>query len=769
MALDISAALHQRLRQAAELRGQSVEDMLTELLDSSPDTRSPADLPLKYFYQLAEMSPINALISDLQAHVRYISPSLCKVLGYTRDELMSMDFLSLLHPDDVESTRAASARLRESGKLESFVNRYRTASGSYCYLRWHAAISHAEGMMFAISRDITDEYHLEREAREKAEQVTRILESVTDAFFSLDRDWRFVYLNSRAEDLLDRQADELLGQSVWDEFPDAIGSTFYEQYNTAMREQVTVSFTEYYDPLETWFEVRAYPAPDTLSVYFRDVTLEKMREQQLRDSEARLDGIVNSQIDLVSRYLLDTTLTFVNNAYAEYFGYSRDELLGRRFLEYEGVASADEINERLAIVSRDPTPDVRILSHFDAHGHRRWIQWVDYGITDKTGKVIEIQAVGRDITELYETRRKLEKQKEMLQTIFDHIPVIIALFDAEGRFVLVNQKWVDTLGYDAEQMQAHPDIMAEFYPDPAYRREALAYMQSAEPGWREFEAVAKDGSRVYAEWANVRLSDGRTIGIGRDVAERKALEEQRNYAQELELQLRRDRELMELKDRFAGTVSHEFRTPLSVILSSAEMLQRYYDRMPPERIQAKLMGIQAQTEHMVGMLDDMLALSRGRARNIQLQRSRINVQPFFEGLIETMHLIDGTGHRFEMELDPTLVYIDGDPRLLQHVFANLLTNAVKYSPPESVIRIQSELQGDVGHFTIRDEGIGIPQADVSRLFEPFHRGANTAQIAGTGLGLAIVKQYVDLHNGVIYVETELGRGTAFKVGLPLKP
>ena len=126
------------------------------------------------------------------------------------------------------------------------------------------------------------------ERRRAEEQPRIILESVTDAFFALDRHWRFTFLNKAAEELLARGRSELLGASVWEKFPEAVGSTFEREYRRAVTEQVTVEFEEFFPPLNRWFDVRAYPSPDGLSVYFRNITEQRQIEQQLRTSEERL-------------------------------------------------------------------------------------------------------------------------------------------------------------------------------------------------------------------------------------------------------------------------------------------------------------------------------------------------------------------------------------------------------------------------------------------------------------------------------------------------
>ena len=131
----------------------------------------------------------------------------------------------------------------------------------------------------------------EQEAREK---VTSILESITDAFFAVDLDWRFTYVNREAERLLNRSRAALLGQSLWDKYSDAIGSNFQQQYRRAVQDQVTVRFEDYYAPLDIWLDVRAYPSPGGLSVFFRDVSRRKRAEETLRESEERFRALAEN-------------------------------------------------------------------------------------------------------------------------------------------------------------------------------------------------------------------------------------------------------------------------------------------------------------------------------------------------------------------------------------------------------------------------------------------------------------------------------------------
>jgi len=164
-----------------------------------------------------------------------------------------------------------------------------------------------DGMFFTgIIRDITERKLAEEELRKSNQRIASILESITDAFFALDRDFRFTYLNQEAERLLRKPRERLLGRHIWEEFPEAVGTTFYREYERAVREQVSVTFEDYYAPFDTWYEVHAYPSPDGLSVYFQDISERQRARQELQEAYRREHHIADVlQRALISEISLD--------------------------------------------------------------------------------------------------------------------------------------------------------------------------------------------------------------------------------------------------------------------------------------------------------------------------------------------------------------------------------------------------------------------------------------------------------------------------------
>ena len=249
--------------------------------------------------------------------------------------------------------------------------------------------------------------------------------------------------------------------------------------------------------------------------------------------------------------------------------------------------------------------------------------------------------------------------------------------------------------------------------------------------------------------------------IMRDITEHKRAET------ELRNTLERERELGELKSNFVSLVSHEFRTPLEIIMSSVDNLDRYYDRLAPAKRQHLLLTINKAVRRMAGMMEEVLVLGRLETERITFNPAELDLLAFCRRLCDEIASATSSRCHVCLDLDDSVGRVQADEGLLRHIFTNLLSNAVKYSPAGSEVMLAVRREGDSAVFSVADRGCGIPEADQKRLFQAFHRASNVQQIPGTGLGLLIVQRCVALHRGQIQFESIEGQGTTFTVLLPL--
>jgi signal transduction histidine kinase len=233
--------------------------------------------------------------------------------------------------------------------------------------------------------------------------------------------------------------------------------------------------------------------------------------------------------------------------------------------------------------------------------------------------------------------------------------------------------------------------------------------------------------------------------------------------------LEQERELSELKSRVIGIISHEYRTPLAAIASSAELLEHYRNQWGETKQLKHLSRIQSSVKHLVSLVNDVLFLIQAESGNFQYSPEILDIASFFQGLIEDWQsmLPDNIILTFIIKGEP--VQYLGDATLLKLIADNLISNAIKYSPDGGEIVVKLDFEGKTIGLWICDEGIGMSLEDQNRLFEPFYRATNVSAIAGTGLGLSIVKKCLDILGGEITVDSAIRKGTAFTVTLPTAP
>lgn len=245
------------------------------------------------------------------------------------------------------------------------------------------------------------------------------------------------------------------------------------------------------------------------------------------------------------------------------------------------------------------------------------------------------------------------------------------------------------------------------------------------------------------------------------------VEERKRAQAELSRTLATEKELNQLKSQFVSLVSHEFRTPLGVILASADLLSNYLDTLTPEEHAEQIADIKQSTRHMADLMEDVLVLGRVESGKMGYHPNTTDLVDFCQRLIDEM--LSATNRRCPLPLatENITARARGDETLLRHIFHNLLANGVKYSEVGQPVRFTVQRAGDDAVFTVSDQGIGISTDDQKYIFEAFYRGKNASSRPGSGLGLVVVKRCVELHGGTIQLQSAENVGTTVIVRLPL--
>jgi PAS domain S-box-containing protein len=345
-------------------------------------------------------------IVDPNGTLRYANAAFERVLGYDPDEAIGeMNVLDHVHPDDLshvlEETEKALAEAGVARNAAEF--RFRHRDGSW---RWMESVGtyllddpQVRGVV-VTSRDVTERKEAQEALKRSEAEVFAILESITDAFFYLDREWRFAYVNRQAQVVLNRRQEELVGERVWED------PTFYPHYRRAVAEGRRVTFEAYYPPLGKWFGVRAYPSESGLSVYFQDVTERRQAEEKLRFQVRLLDAVGEAMIALD----MEGRVLYWNRAAEEMYGWSSEEVMGRKLREVVIPKNLRERAEDIAAQLREGRTWTGEFAVQRKDGTTFLVEGTDTPVFGEDGDFVGVVGVLRDITERKEAQKMLRSQ-----------------------------------------------------------------------------------------------------------------------------------------------------------------------------------------------------------------------------------------------------------------------------------------------------------------------------------------------------------------------
>ena len=343
----------------------------------------------------------------------------------------------------------------------------------------------------------------------------------------------------------------------------------------------------------------------------------------------------------------------------------------------------------------------------------------------------------------------LQHSEASYRTLVEASPDGVLALDADGQIIDCNEGLCQLLGY--EKVKVKGNDIRKFLP-AAMPAELTAQLRHKGRLEAEFEAVRQDGQTVTV-WAKgvARVDEegklSQTVLYIRDIAERKKLDE--------------------LKDELIGLVSHEIRTPLTVIMGGLNTLLSEETRLSPEEKRQLLQDAALETNSLSYLLGDLIELSRAQANRLSLNLEPVAIRSVIKGVVGKLEQ-QTSAHRFVIDLPPRLPMVQADPIRIERILHNLLENAVKYSPRGGEIRVLAKRDGNHLVIGVRDQGVGISQADQTKLFIPFERLENRGleEVKGAGLGLMVCRRLVEAHGGRIWVESQPSRGSTFFFTLP---
>lgn len=371
----------------------------------------------------------------------------------------------------------------------------------------------------------------------------------------------------------------------------------------------------------------------------------------------------------------------------------------------------------------------------------------------------------QNVTELKRSQIELGESKHRIEAILDNVNNGILTVDLYGHVETANRAALSLFGYTLDEIKGINinALLAESIDHQSLKQLDGKY-------GHEMVGVRKDQSRfpVHVALNTLQIDDGHLYTcIVQDMTVRKRMENEIIERERVTVALDKERELREVKNHFLSMMGHELKTPLAQISLASDMLRKYGDVAPEEDRVQYLDTIQAQVKHLDAIVQDVLTLSRNESGSIEIDRQDTDIITYCRDVVEEYQFSYHRTHEVEFTCDERTLRASIDRKLLRRALTNLLSNAIKYSPEGGRVDFMLKVEDDNAVISVTDRGIGIPEADQARLFEPFHRANNVNDLPGTGLGLAITRQVVEMHGGTISYDTKSGSGTTFYICIPL--
>ncbi len=725
----------------------------------------PADnFPSHLAHAALNAARVGAFIVDHAGDIRSCNEALLSMTGYTPGALIGKPESTLIGHD---------GKLAYGGS-EPVLN---TLSGEKMrvLVATEAAAIDGEPVRIVTVRDVTIRRQVEESLRDLGQRMRLMIESARDAIITIDVSSHIVDWNSAATEMFGWSRDEAIGSELTELIvPTQHRASHHNGLKRFLAHGVhgilntsieTTALTR--DGGEFDIELSVWPVKSgneyTFTSFIRNITDRKAAQRAMALSETRYRALVENANDgiIVTQ---DGYIRFANPRAYELTGRDAETVRLTPFIEM--IHPDDRARVYSNYLRRMHGEDVENFYTFrvlNATGELLWLQISSVAI-DWEGRVATLNFLA-DVTEQIELKERLTQSLAQRDAILETSAAGI-MFIQQGQLRWVNPALEQTmLGHAKGALIGKPGEVL-FASHAEWRRfvdDAVGVLKKQRVFDIERQLKRADGElrwfQITGRPLDVEDLPAGTIWNVIDIADRRLAEE------EIRRALQRERELSDMKTRFVSMASHEFRTPLAVILSSVELLEDYGERMPESERRDLLALIKSSSVRLTKIQEQVLLIGRADSDKLEFRPEPLSVAQFCADVVREMQP-DAAMRSIKTEVSADIGERRLDAKLMSHILTNLLSNAINYGAANGFVSLSVVPSPDGIAFTITDQGVGISEADVPHLFETFYRGKNASPIAGTGLGLAIVRQCVDQHGGRIEVDSRLGLGTSVTVTIP---
>ena len=625
-----------------------------------------------------------------------------------------------------------------------------------------------------LENQISKQEQLIEELRKSEERYKLLFNNNNIGIIHFDISGRYILLNELIARQLGGKPSDFIGKKFYEVFPNSTNFQ-REQFAKVIGERKAITFEDSFI-LATgtyWHSSYLQPIVDHtnevigIEVVSIDITARKKMEEQLH-YQSKL-------IEMSSEAIISTDMNFIiqswNPAAESMYGWTAQEVIGKSMTV---LVSAEYLHTSREEVLATFATQGYFSGEF-IHHHKDGTPIYLWGsvttIKNNAGEPIGAVSVNRDITKRKEVEDALlDSQENMAEA------QRIAHMGSWNLNILTNEiYWSDEMyriyGVDKGKVSEIDIIYELIHPNDLeiFRSAIDSAFNGNVPEFVEYRIIRPDGKMRHLRATAQTYYDKsgqfvRMIGTTQDITESKILETLAVENERLKTQFKNEQEQNELIQRIISTLSHDMRTPLSIITLSRDMLKLYFDKQDTERRNEILDTILHQTQFATQLLEDTVQMARGQHR---FDPQPINLATLCQVSIDEIDVTNIARHKLKFYNVGKVKTVSVDETLVSRILLNLLSNAIKYSPEGGEVRLTLNIDGSGIILCVTDQGIGIHPDELPHIFELLFRAENVDDIQGTGLGLSIVKDCVERHNGEITVESELNKGSIFTVHLPV--
>ncbi len=724
------------------------------------------------YHSLAENSPDYIMRYGRDLRHLYINEAGLKFSGASREQVIGKTFCEsgLYTPELCDYWEEKINKVFESGQPWHEHFKWENVNGLIwldCYINPEYDTNGNITSVLSVSRDITSLKKTENELKESRELHQTFINSTDDIVFLKDSQLRYVIVNEAQKDFFGKPENEILGNTDFELMPpEAVRNCLLSDTMVLESRQATINIEQVGDRI---YETRKFPVKLSneetgVGAFIRDITQQKAAEDALHENRKNFRDLFNNAP--VGYHEIDTkgNIISVNNTELQMLGYTKEEMIGKPVW----IFAEDKESSRKSVLKKLSGKQMR------TEVHERYYQRKDGSkipvlidekyILDNTGKVTKIRTTLQNITDL----KKAEEEITKLSRAVEQSPVSIIITDLNGLIEYVNPKVTELTGYTKEELIGkNPHI---FSSKEKAKEEYKILWDTIKAGkeWHgEFHNKKKNGE-LYWESASISpiLNEkgeiAHYLGIREDITERKKL------TLDLIASKEKAEECDRLKTAFLANISHEIRTPMNGIIGFAELLK--YPDLSGERQLEFIQIIEKSGQRMLNIINDIVDISKIEAGQMMLHLEETDINQLLKDLFlffTPEAKTRGLNFIYSCGLPDEECIINTDHTKLTQILTNLIKNAFKFTE-SGVINFGYNLKGQKLQFYVKDTGEGIAPEQMEIIFERFRQGdiSNSRQYEGTGLGLPISKAYVEMLGGKIWIESELGKGTAFYFNIP---